>query len=173
MPVFRDFCSTNRTAETGLLGSEGGHCPKLFSGGHIRSPVSSRALGECNAIRSRGFGPSELTFPSALETEFGAMSSSAEQTKTLDRPWPSPILDGYGAFECSEAYFLLRGADARQRKEKNIEPGGTSIAVARDCLYRRFALLSQNPPSRNRSVSSARVWTEAFRLSINRELIAG
>jgi hypothetical protein len=38
----------------------------------MRSPVSRRALGECNAITSRGFGPSELTFVSALETEFGA-----------------------------------------------------------------------------------------------------
>ena len=36
------------------------------------SPVFSKALGECNAIRSWGFGPSELTFVSALETEFSA-----------------------------------------------------------------------------------------------------
>jgi hypothetical protein len=34
----------------------------LFSGGHMNSPVSRRAQGECNAIRSRGFGRSELTF---------------------------------------------------------------------------------------------------------------
>src|ERR1700692_3568175 len=40
---------------------------RLFSGAHRRSPVSRRALGECNAITSRGFGHSELTFVSALE----------------------------------------------------------------------------------------------------------
>jgi hypothetical protein len=33
----------------------------LFSGRHIRSPVSSSALGESNAIRSWGFSHSELT----------------------------------------------------------------------------------------------------------------
>jgi hypothetical protein len=33
----------------------------LFSRRHIRSPVSSRALGECNAIRSWGVGHNELT----------------------------------------------------------------------------------------------------------------
>jgi hypothetical protein len=38
----------------------------------MRSPVSRRALGECNAISSRGFGHSELTFVSILETDFGA-----------------------------------------------------------------------------------------------------
>jgi len=30
----------------------------------MRSPVSSRALGECNAITSLGFGHRELTFGS-------------------------------------------------------------------------------------------------------------
>ena len=33
----------------------------LFSGRHMRSPVSMRALGECNAIRSWRFGHSEST----------------------------------------------------------------------------------------------------------------
>jgi hypothetical protein len=37
----------------------------------MRSPVSRRTLGECNAIRNRGFGHAELTFLNALETEFG------------------------------------------------------------------------------------------------------
>ena len=32
----------------------------------MRSPVSEMALGECNAITSRGFGHSELTFVSVL-----------------------------------------------------------------------------------------------------------
>ena len=38
----------------------------------MRSPVPSVALGECNAIRSRGFGHSELTCVGILETDFGA-----------------------------------------------------------------------------------------------------
>jgi hypothetical protein len=41
----------------------------------MRSPVSRRAQGECDAIRSRGFSHSELTFVSALEIEFGAFLS--------------------------------------------------------------------------------------------------
>ena len=36
----------------------------------MRSPVSRRALGECNAITSRRFGHSELTFVDTLETRF-------------------------------------------------------------------------------------------------------
>ena len=60
-----------------------------------------------------------------------------------------PTLDGYGASEWTEAYpvriLLPHGADARQRKEKNIERGAiSSIAVARDYLHLRFVLLSQN-----------------------------
>jgi hypothetical protein len=39
------------------------------------SPVSGRALGECNAITSPGFGPSGLTFVRTLETTFGAQSA--------------------------------------------------------------------------------------------------
>jgi len=37
----------------------------------MRSPVSRRVLGECNAITSRELGHRELTFASNLETEFG------------------------------------------------------------------------------------------------------
>src|ERR1700683_3999194 len=32
----------------------------VFSGGHIRSPVSGSPLGECNAIKSYGFGHNKL-----------------------------------------------------------------------------------------------------------------
>jgi hypothetical protein len=35
------------------------------------SPVSLRALGECNAIKSRGFGHSELTSVGIFQTGFG------------------------------------------------------------------------------------------------------
>ena len=34
----------------------------LFSEGPLGSPVSRRAIGECNAITTRGFGDSGLTF---------------------------------------------------------------------------------------------------------------
>jgi hypothetical protein len=39
-----------------------GSSPGFFSGGRMCSPVSRRTLGECNAIRSQGFGHSRLTF---------------------------------------------------------------------------------------------------------------
>jgi len=48
----------------------------LFSGRHIRSPASSRALGEYNAIRSWEFGHSELTCVGIVETDFGASQKS-------------------------------------------------------------------------------------------------
>jgi len=50
---------------------------RLFSGGQIRSPVSRRASGECNAIKNRGFGHCELTFVSSLEASFGARHKAA------------------------------------------------------------------------------------------------
>ena len=42
-----------------------------FSGGHKRSPVSMRALGECNAIKDRRVGHLELTFASTFENRVG------------------------------------------------------------------------------------------------------
>jgi len=39
----------------------------------MHSPVSTRALGECNAIRCRGFGESELTFALSLNIDFSAL----------------------------------------------------------------------------------------------------
>jgi hypothetical protein len=73
---------------------------RLFSGRHIRSPVSRRASGECNAIRSWGCGPSELTSGSALETEVdvsrkpvsgplpcrGELGSVTPTTNRLEKP---------------------------------------------------------------------------------------
>jgi hypothetical protein len=44
----------------------------LFSGGRKRSPVSRRALGECNAITSLRLGHDELTFASTLESRSAA-----------------------------------------------------------------------------------------------------
>jgi hypothetical protein len=76
MPIFSDICSTTWTGENGLLGSEGDHRPRLFSGRHMRSPVARRALGECNAITSRGFGHSGLTFICTLETAFGGFHNA-------------------------------------------------------------------------------------------------
>jgi hypothetical protein len=45
---------------------------RFFSGWHMCSPVSTRTLGECDAITSCGFSHSELTFVSPLGIEFGA-----------------------------------------------------------------------------------------------------
>ena len=43
----------------------------------MSSPVSRRALGECNAIKNRGFGHCKLTFVSSLEASFGARHKAA------------------------------------------------------------------------------------------------
>ena len=63
MPVFRDYSHTNWTAENGLLGSEGVTVPAFLRRVHAQSGFD-RALGECNAITSLGFGHRELTFGS-------------------------------------------------------------------------------------------------------------
>jgi hypothetical protein len=49
----------------------------------MRSPVSRGALGECNAIRSWGFGPSELTSGSALETEVDVSHKRVSEAPTI------------------------------------------------------------------------------------------
>lgn len=53
-PTAERFLQSIRTAQltTGSLS-------RLFSAGHMRSPVSRRALGECNAITSRRLGRSK------------------------------------------------------------------------------------------------------------------
>jgi|SRR5579862_8837329 len=43
-----------------------------FSARHIGTPVSTRVLGERNAITILGFGPGESTLVNAVETEFRA-----------------------------------------------------------------------------------------------------
>jgi hypothetical protein len=69
----------------------------------MRSPVSRRALGECNAITSQRFGPSELTFVSALETEFGAgkpfWPASARDYEQAERE----VMAQFDAHECKSA----------------------------------------------------------------------
>jgi hypothetical protein len=52
----------------------------------MRSPVSRRALGECNAIRSRGFSHSELTFVRILESNSGAFHKPASR---IASGWPT------------------------------------------------------------------------------------
>src|ERR1700722_449481 len=66
MPVFRDSSSANRNAENRLLRSKG-ELSRLFSGRHLRSPVSRGGLGERNAITCSGFGHGGLTFLSVQE----------------------------------------------------------------------------------------------------------
>jgi hypothetical protein len=67
MPVFRDSSSANRTAENGLLDSEGGIFLDFLWRAHAQSDFEE-GIGECNAITSRQFGHEELTFASTLET---------------------------------------------------------------------------------------------------------
>jgi len=73
----------------------------------MRSPVFSKALGECNAITSRGFDPSELIFASALEPEVGAsISAFLDEFRAANRRVTAEIVrdivmfqqywDGYG-----------------------------------------------------------------------------
>src|SRR5258706_1292863 len=71
MPVFRDIPHANRTAENGLLSIKYGQYPDFSPEGIFAVRFSSRALGECNAITSLVFGPSESTFASTLENEAG------------------------------------------------------------------------------------------------------
>jgi len=51
MPVFRDYSQTNRTAENGLLSSEGGHLLAFLQRAHAQSGFD-KGSGECNAIAS-------------------------------------------------------------------------------------------------------------------------
>jgi hypothetical protein len=51
MPVFRDYSPAKRTAENALLASNA-VIALAFLRRHMRSPVSKRSCGECNAIRS-------------------------------------------------------------------------------------------------------------------------
>ena len=63
----------------------------------MRSPVSRCASGEGNAIKGPEFDPSELTFVSALDTEFGAspkpISSQPSGSPTISslEIWPLPL----------------------------------------------------------------------------------
>src|ERR1039458_981999 len=47
--------------------SPGERYPAFFSAGPTRSPVSTRVLGECNAIRNRWYSESDLTYLTSLD----------------------------------------------------------------------------------------------------------
>jgi hypothetical protein len=74
MPVFRNISFTNRTGANGLAHNDWatttGPLYWLFSDGHMCSPVSRRALGECKASTGSGFGHSWLTSLGALGITF-------------------------------------------------------------------------------------------------------
>ena len=57
----------------------------IFSGEPIYSPVSSRVLGECNAITSPGFDRNGLTFVSTPVHHFTVCNISL-RTTTLNHP---------------------------------------------------------------------------------------
>ena len=58
----------------------------LFSGRHIRSPVSSSGLGEYNAIRSRGFRPQRVDLCGHLRTDFGVSHQPVSGQLPSQRP---------------------------------------------------------------------------------------
>jgi hypothetical protein len=49
----------------------------------MRSPVSIRALGECNAILSPGFGHSRLTFVGSFENQLRASQKPVSGWPTI------------------------------------------------------------------------------------------
>jgi hypothetical protein len=51
----------------------------------MRSPVSRSPLGECNAIKSSGFGDSELTFDPNVKTAFRHFPQARFWTTSVDR----------------------------------------------------------------------------------------
>jgi hypothetical protein len=69
---FRDSSSANRTAENGLLGSEGGHFPGFSLAGTLA--VRFQGAHKANAMRPqpRRVGYSGLTFVGSPETGFSA-----------------------------------------------------------------------------------------------------
>jgi hypothetical protein len=86
----REYCPHFAIIHT-QTGLERRDCPvsdavlsRLFSGRHMRSPVSSKALGECNAITSQGFGPG-LTTIQQLREHPGLFRSDNIRTKTCSR----------------------------------------------------------------------------------------
>jgi hypothetical protein len=63
----RNSCFTKRTSESGLLGVDEVTVTAFVHSTHIRSPVHGGQKAKCNAIRSRGFSHSELTFIAILK----------------------------------------------------------------------------------------------------------
>ncbi len=58
------------------------------------SPVSRRTSGECNAIRSRGFGHSELTFEGIVESDSSTPPSPfLDSFRLADEPGTTPFVD--------------------------------------------------------------------------------
>jgi hypothetical protein len=71
MPVFRDCSQTNRTAENGLLGSEGGTVLVFLRRAYAQSGFK-QSIRRMQCITSRGFGRSRLTLVRTLEIAFGS-----------------------------------------------------------------------------------------------------
>jgi hypothetical protein len=81
------------------------------------SPVSLRALGECNAIRKRGFGHTELTFASTQKprSAIGAICRrsarlTADQPSTPQSTHEFRILDRQVCKECASSCDGTRAA---------------------------------------------------------------
>jgi hypothetical protein len=93
MPIFRDYSQTNRTAENGLFGSEAVTVPAFLWRAHVQSGFEG-GIRRKQCDHNPGIRPCELTFVSALETEFGASHKSVsgqyvrEQIVTSGLPAP-------------------------------------------------------------------------------------
>jgi hypothetical protein len=118
------------TAEKRTLDSEGGHWSRLFSGGHIRSPVSKRASGECNAITSRGFCHSLLTFVRTLEAALGASRKDVYRDQSADvgsiARDPDTSREALGSFPLAFAHFVSTRAASTWSGAQPQDPFGSS-----------------------------------------------
>ena len=127
---------------------------RLFSGPHMRSPVSRRALGECNAITSRGFGHSGLTFVSSLETTFRASYKSSNlrpastSQQNVNRKKSANNITGYHGVSRHKASGTYRVSIQKDGKRNWVGQFDSAIeaAIARDAvaekLHGKFAVLN-------------------------------
>ena len=165
MPAFRDY-----SPETGLQRTD---CALrrpplsgLFSGGHMRSPVSRRALGECNAITSGRFSHGELTFASTLETEVAKRPRPQQRTigtlpVLIDSLCCRRFCDGRGhsgSLQFNSFHHCGLNLDAAQgshtfNKSESAHPP-KNLALNCSCLWRDCPTISTNSGSFRKLLSN-------------------
>jgi hypothetical protein len=95
VPAFRDYSSTNRTAENRLLGSEHRHDPAFLLRAHMQSGFGE-VIRRTQSDHMFGFGYSGLTFVSALGTTFvvSHMPDLDRDQSTIDGPLHNLVFAG-------------------------------------------------------------------------------